>query len=120
MDGLMLQREVPGNEVGAHRHDHPPGQPSVEPDQEYPGAIEDQGDQPGRSVDLEILLLQEMHGWLSRASLPSTASSCERRLHSSKGRMDAGREAMLMPIAGGGLEIGPQCIIRIRIRVHEF
>ncbi len=62
MDGLMLQRKVPCDEIGTHRHDDPPGQKGVEPNHENPRAVQCQGDQPGRPVDLEELLLQMMHG----------------------------------------------------------
>src|ERR1700688_3176458 len=53
VNGFMLQRKMPGDEIGADGHDDPPGQQGVEPDQEHPCAIQHQGDQPGGPINLE-------------------------------------------------------------------
>src|SRR5580692_3791554 len=71
MNGFMLQREMPGNEICPDRHDDPPGQPRVEPDQQHPCAVQHRGHQPRRPVDLKEFLLQVMHGLYLSPSLPA-------------------------------------------------
>src|SRR5277367_3935190 len=71
MNGFMLQREMPGDEICADGHDDPPGQPGVEPDQQHPRAVQHHGHQPGGPVDLKEFLPQVMHGVDHTPSLPA-------------------------------------------------
>ena len=53
VDRLVLQREVPGDEVSADRRDHPPRQARVIPDERCPAAVQHAGDEPRRAVVAE-------------------------------------------------------------------
>ena len=61
MNRLMLQREVPGEEIGAHGHDDPPGQQGVEPNQQHPRPVQHQRYDPGGPIVAAECLHQRAH-----------------------------------------------------------
>src|SRR4051812_42689123 len=52
VDCLVLQREMPGEDVAAQRNHQPPWNRSVEPDKQEPAGIDGRRHDPGRALPL--------------------------------------------------------------------